>query len=40
VAEKLPVPGGYILSLEDPFNANVLKNAPAALKQNWMIVNN
>jgi hypothetical protein len=38
VAEKLPVSASYVLSLDDPFNANVLKNPPAALKQNWMIV--
>jgi hypothetical protein len=40
VAQKLPVAGSDVLRLDDPFNANVLKDAPAALQQNRMIVDN
>src|SRR5262249_40230913 len=40
VAEKLSVAVSDVLRLDDPFNANVLKDAPAALQQNWMIIDN
>src|SRR5215475_10836339 len=40
MAKKLPVTGSDVLRLDDLFNANVLKDAPAALQQNWMIVDN
>ena len=40
VTQKAPVAGSDVLRLDDPFNANVLKDAPAALQQNRMIVDN